>query len=78
MKKLLNAFVKTILLFAAIHIIVLLAAFLKTGNLSVLNIARILEINRILPVDVAGSASDIISLLSVALVYGIAYLRFTK
>ena len=78
MKKFLNAFVKTILLFAALHIIVLLAAFLKTGDLSVLNIARILEIDRILPMDIVGSASNIISFLLVALVYGIAYLRFTK
>ena len=78
MKKFLDTLIKTILLFATLHVIVLLAAFLKTGDLSVLNIARILEIDRILPMDIVGSASNIISFLLVALVYGIAYLRFTK
>lgn len=76
--KFLDAAAKTILLFATFHILVILVAFLKTGNFSILHIARILEINRILPVNIGGAMQNITSFLFVVLVYSIMYLRFTK
>ena len=76
--KALDAVAKTILLFGFLHILVLLIAFLKTGDISIFSIARILEINRILPIDVSGATHDVISFLFVALVYGIVYSRFSR
>ena len=78
MKKFLDAAAKTILLFAMLHGIVLFVVFLKTGDLAVFNIAGILEIDRILPVNITGVMPVIVSLLFVALVYCIVYFRFTK
>ena len=47
--KFLSAGAKTILLFGLLHILVLLVAFLKTGDLTLFNIARILELDLIFP-----------------------------
>ena len=78
MKRLLNAAAKTILLFGSLHILVLLLVFLKTGNFSIFNIARILEIDLIIPLNTDGIMERIISFLFLMLVYGIVYSRFTK
>ena len=76
--KILRAVARTILLFGFLHILALIVAFLKTGDISIFSIARILEINRILPIDVSGATHDVISFLFVALVYGIVYFRFIR
>ncbi len=76
--KILDAIAKTILLFGFLHILVLFVAFLKTGDFSIFNIARILEINRIVPVNIDEATSTVTSFLLVALVYGIVYFRFTR
>lgn len=78
MDRILRAGAKTILLFGLLHILVLLVGFLRTGDFSLFNVARILEINRIFPVDIAGSIGNTAPFLFIALAYGIVYLRFTK
>ena len=76
--KLLDAVAKTILLFGTLHVFALFIVFLKTGDLSIFNIARILDINIIIPVDITGAAPNVISFLFITLVYGIVYFRFTR
>ena len=75
--KFLDAAAKTILLFGVLHVFVLLAVFLKTGDLSLFNIARMLELNFILSVNIDGAMYNSISLLFIDLLYSILYLLFT-
>lgn len=77
-KKLLNTAKKTVLLFASLHIIILIYLALATNNPTFINIFSILDLQEFYPGIEKGTASMIISGLIVASIFVFFYYKDKK
>lgn len=72
------AFVALMLFSAAIHMVVLVAYFLKTGDFSLFNFFSITELDLFLPTDKGGTLSDILSAVTSFLLFALFYTLIRK
>ncbi len=72
------AFVALMLFSAAIHMVVLVAYFLKTGDFSLFNFFSITELDLFLPTDRSGTLSDILSAVTSFLLFVLFYTLIRK
>jgi hypothetical protein len=72
------AFVALMLFSAAIHMVVLVAYFLKTGDFSLFNFFSITELDLFLPTDKSGVLSDVLSAVTSLLLFVLFYTLIRK
>lgn len=75
MKQLKKAVIRTILVFATLHILILIYLAITTSNLTFLNIFSILDLNEFYPGVEKGSGSMIVSTVVIGVIFLINYKR---
>jgi hypothetical protein len=69
---------RTILFSATVHLLILFWHSISTGNLKVINLFNIIDLELIFPNIITGSLSDVFSFITLIIIYTVFLLNYKK